>query len=277
MILFLLLSTYFASGQTNADSLIINNKVKAVKILDSKNKLVNEIRYDSVGKLIYRLDDDFAGYENLKSMLTKIYDVNGNNIISVLTHSNFNKPTVWRHQYDERSNKIATIDEVGNYVFRQFYDEDNFMTMKLSYDENNKIRRKSTFEKTNDGKKIVEKMGRDSISSRINTTTFDNNGNTIKSESLDGTNINSLINYFYKDNRLVKITYHGGYGQNYFYNSKNQLIKTSSYKEGNNVEIPIDYQEFIYNEKGLIEIYKETKLSRENSLSEYRYEYDYYE
>lgn len=144
-------------------------------------------------------------------------------------------------------------------------------------DENNKIRGKSTFEKTDDGKKIIEKIGRDSIPSRINITTLDSNGNTIKSESLDGSNINSLINYFFKDNRLVKITYQGGYGQNYFYNCKNQLTKTSGYKEEKNVEIPIDYEEFIYNEKGLIEIYRETKWSRQNLFSEYRYEYDYYE
>ncbi|WP_299892408.1 hypothetical protein [uncultured Lacinutrix sp.] len=277
LIFFLFLSTYFTFGQTNADSLIIKNKIKVVKILNAKNKLVNEIRYDSLGKLIYRLDDDFAGYKNLKSTLTKIYDVNGNNIISVMTHSNFNKPTVWRHKYDDRGNKIATIDELNNNVFKQFYDEDNFMTMKLSYDENNKIRRKSTFEKTDDGNKIIEKIGRDSIPSRINTTTLDNNGNTIKSESLDGSSINSLINYFYKNNRLVKITYHGGYGRNYFYNSKNQLIRTSGYKEEQNVEITSSNEEFIYNKKGLIEFYRESRWSRDNSLSEYRYEYKYYE
>lgn len=132
MILFLLLSTYFASGQTNADSLIIKNKIKTVKIFDSENKLVNEIRYHFADRLIYRLDDDFAGYKNLKSTLTKIYDVNGNNIISVLTHSNLNKPTVWRHKYDKRGNEIATIDELNNYIFRSFYDKDNFKTIKFS-------------------------------------------------------------------------------------------------------------------------------------------------
>ncbi len=245
-------------------------------MFDTNNKLVSESEYDSIGRLIYRLHDDFTGFKSLKSTLTKIYDNNGNNIISVLTHSNFNKPTVWRHKYDSYNNKTETLDEFGNYVFRYFYNENGFMIKKLSYNDKNEIRRRSIFEKVNDGKTIVERMGNDSIFYRINTTTLDAKGNTIKSESLDGKKVNSLINHFYKNNRLVKTTYHGGFGKNYFYNQSGQLKKIVGYKEEGSNEVSNGYEEFTYNELGLIKKYIETKWSRDNSKSEYRYEYDFY-
>lgn len=273
----LLLLTYLTFSQTNADSLIIKNRVKKVRVFDINNKLVSEFEYDSIARLIYRLHNDFTGFKSLKSTITKIYDSNDNNIISVSTHSNFNKPIVWRYEYDNNGSKTATLDEFGNYVFRYFYDKNGFMVKKLSYNAKNEIRRKSTFEKADNGKKIIERMGNDSIISRINTVTIDDKGNTVKRESLDGTKINSLINNYYKNNRLVKITYYGGYGKNYFYNQKGRLIKIVGYKEEGNNEITNGYEEFIYNELGLIEKYIETKWSNDNSKSEYRYEYDFHE
>ncbi len=273
----LLLLTNLTFSQTNADSLIISNRVKEVRIFDVNNKLVSKSQYDSIGRLIYRLHDDFAGFKSLKSTLTKIYNTNGNNIISVSTHSNFNKPTVWRYEYDNNGNKTSAIDEFGNYVYRYFYDDDGFMVKKLSFNNKNNIRRISTYEQTDKGKKIIERIGKDSIFSRTNITTTDSNGNIIKRKSRDGQKINSLIDYVYENSRLIKTTYHGGYGKKFYYNSKNQLIKIVGYKKEQNNEVPNGYEEFIYNELGLIEKYIETKWSNDNSKSEYRYEYDFYE
>lgn len=263
-------------SQNNSDSLIIKNKVKTVRIYDIMNKLVSSSEFDSLGKLVYRIQDDFGGYKTLKSTLTKIYDKNGYNIISVSTHSNFDKPTVWRHEYDINGNKTGTLDEFGNYVFKYFYDESGFKIKELAYNEEYKIRRKSFFQKFDNGKKVVEKMGNDSIPTRINTTTYDEYGNMLKSESLDGSKVNSIIEYYYENNRLVKTTNYGGYGRKYFYNENGQLIKTQGYREELNKEVSLSYEQFEYNEFGLIEKYFEVKTN-ENLKSEYRYEYEFYE
>ncbi|SMC57187.1 hypothetical protein [Moheibacter sediminis] len=68
------ISFYSAFGQDNFDSIILRNNVKEVRISDSKNKVVSLTKYDSLGKLIYRLWDDFTGQNSLKSSIPKSYD-----------------------------------------------------------------------------------------------------------------------------------------------------------------------------------------------------------
>lgn len=272
----LLLMNNLMFGQNNSDSLIISNRVKVVRVLNAYNDLVSNTEYDSIGRLIYRFNYDSIGFKPLKSTLTKIYDINGNNIISVLTHSNFNKPTIWRYQYDNNGNRIATIDEFGNYVFRYFYNKNGFKIKELAYNAQNEIRRKSTFEVLENGNKVVERTGNNSVYSRINTKTLDDNGNIIKSESLDGIKINSLINNYYKNDKLIKTTYSGGYGKYYYYNKKSQLIKIISFKNEESKEVLNGYEEFIYNDLGLIIRYIEKKVSADNLKSIYHYEYDFY-
>ena len=261
--------------QKNADSLIIKNKVKSVRIYDQSNKLVSKSEFDSLGRLVYNLQDDFGGYKRLKSTLTKVYDENGLNIISVSTHSNFDKPTVWRYEYDINGNKTGTLDEFGNYVFKYVYDENGLKIKEFAYNDENKIRRKSYFQRFDNEKKVVEKVGNDSIPTRINTTTYDEYGNTLKSESLDGAKVNSLIEYYYENNRLVKTTYYGGYGKKYSYNQNGQLTKTQGYREESDKDVILSNQQFEYNELGLIHKYIEAK-AKENLKSEYRYKYEFY-
>lgn len=273
ILIFFVSSSIFS--QNNADSLIIKNKVKSVRVYDNSNKLVSKSEFDSLGKLVYRLDNDFGGFKKLKSTLTKVYDKNGLNIISVSTHSNFEKPTVWRHEYDLNGNRIRILDEFGNYVFKFVYDKDGFKTQEITYNNENKVHRKSYFQKFDNGKKVVEKVGNDSIPDRINTNTYDEYGNILKSESLDGAKVNSLIEYYYEENRLVKTTYYGGYGKKYSYNKNGQLTKIQGYKQELDKEVILNYEQFEYNELGLIEKYIEEK-TKENLKSEYRYEYEFY-
>lgn len=273
ILIFFVSSSIFS--QNNADSLIIKNKVKSVRVYDNSNKLVSKSEFDSLGKLVYRLENDLGGFKKLKSTLTKVYDKNGLNIISVSTHSNFEKPTVWRHEYDLNGNRIRILDEFGNYVFKFVYDKDGFKTQKIAYNNENKVHRKSYFQKFDNGKKVVEKVGNDSIPDRINTNTYDEYGNILKSESLDGAKVNSLIEYYYEENRLVKTTYYGGYGKKYSYNKNGQLTKTQGYKKELDKEVILNYEQFEYNELGLIEKYIEEK-TKENLKSEYRYEYEFY-
>lgn len=273
ILIFFVSSSIFS--QNNADSLIIKNKVKSVRVYDNSNKLVSKSEFDSLGKLVYRLENDLGGFKKLKSTLTKVYDKNGLNIISVSTHSNFEKPTVWRHEYDLNGNRIRILDEFGNYVFKFVYDKDGFKTQKIAYNNENKVHRKSYFQKFDNGKKVVEKVGNDSIPDRINTNTYDEYGNILKSESLDGAKVNSLIEYYYEENRLVKTTYYDGYGKKYSYNKNGQLTKIQGYKQELDKEVILNYEQFEYNELGLIEKYIEEK-TKENLKSEYRYEYEFY-
>lgn len=265
----------FVFSQTNSDSLIIKNKIKEVRIFDIDNNIACITKYDSLGKLTYNLMDNFTSQTSLKSSLTKIYNEKGNPIKTIFTHSSYSKPTIWINEFDDRNNKITTKDDLGNLVFEYFYDNSNFLVKKISYDEETKqIRNIETIEKTNEGKTIISKITKDSIN-RINTKHLDNRGNIIKSDSYDGETLNSsIISSYDENNRISKIIYKSNYGSNYIYNTNNQLIKRQSFKITNDLEIFTNFEEFEYNELGLIHKYRENKYSK--NLREYYYEYDFY-
>ena len=74
---------------------------------------------------------------------------------------------------------------------------------------------------------------------------------------------------------MVKTTYYDGYGKKYSYNKNGQLTKIQGYKQELDKEVILNYEQFEYNELGLIEKYIEEK-TKENLKSEYRYEYEFY-
>lgn len=279
LFLFLLfLNSYYpAFGQDNLDSIIIQNNVREVRILDNQNRIASLTKYDSLGNLTFRSWDDFTGQTSLKSSITKIYDEKGNNIKTIFTHSAYEEPEIWISQYDVNNNEISTKDINGNLIFEYFYDDLNFMVKKISYDDEelNTIRNIETIEKLENGKKIVSKITKDSIKFRINTTYLDDSGNVIRSDSYDGDVLNSSTIYTYDlSNKLIKTIYLSKYGSNYIYNLNGQLSKRQQFKIEEDADIPTNFEEYEYNDLGLIEKYRENIYSK--NLKEYHYEYEFY-
>jgi hypothetical protein len=271
-LLLLTFSTFFC--QSNNDSIIINNRIKEVRILDSENKLASITKYDLAGKLIFNSLDNFCGSTFLKTSITKFYDDNGKLIKTLSTHSSFEEPTIWIYEYDENGNKSVIKTQDGNLVFQFFYDNSNFLVKKLSYNDNS-IRETTTFEKKDNDKKIVSKIVGDFIKNRINTTTLDENGNEIKIESYDGNKINFSCFSEYQNNKIIKTTYNSGYGNFYFYDSVGRLIKRQQFKIENGTEIFTNFEEFKYDNKGLIQFYSENIYLSEVTR-QYKYQYDFY-
>ena len=287
LILFCLLLTNFALSQKNADSLILKHKVKTVKIFDSENKLVGELRYDTTGNLVFRFEDKFTFYRSLKSTLAKCHDFEIFDYTTIYNH--FASKSVWFYNYDKSGNVKSIEDELGNYLYKYKYDKDHFMIKKLSFSLNYNFKKKSIFEKMNE-KEIIEKKYIDGIPSHVIISKLNDDGiiDTLE-KSYNNSNTILQINFNYSDKKLVDISYKNGGGHHFYYNSNNQLCKISSYEvrqsnnlsvsylENESTEMQVACQEFIYNSKGLIEKFKKSDNLRVNPLSEYRYEYQFYQ
>ena len=137
-------------------------------------------------------------------------------------------------------------------------------------EKENIISETTTYEKVDEGRKIIFKIIGDFIKNIVNTTYLDENGNNIKTESYDGNKINFASIATYHKNWLMKTLYHSGYGSYYNYDSAGRLIKRQHFRIDNGVEIETDFEEFKYNSNGLIKRYRENIYSGGN-IREYLY------
>lgn len=272
----LILSSYYLFSQTNVDSIIVNNNIKKVLILTSQNDTADLIRYNKEGKKTYNLRNDFGGSTYLKTSTTWVYNDSGRVIETISTHSSFPNSTIWIYEYDTRGNRITTKTTDGKLIFRYYYDDSNFLVKQLSFGDSNKLEQTTFYEKVNNGKKVISTIMGNFIRNRINTTYFDGNGNNIKTESYDEAKMNFSTESIFEGNRLVKITYNSGYGSRYTYDSKGRLIKRINFKIENDKERNNDFEEFTYNDKGLLINYEEN-IYYSGKLRKYRYEYDFYD
>lgn len=272
----LIFNSYSLFSQTNVDSIIVNNHVKEVRILSQHNDTANLITYSREGKMTYNLLNNFSGSTFLRTSTRWVYNDSGKVIKTIITHSSFPESTVWVYEYDKRGNRMSTKTTDGKLIFRYFYDDSNFLVKQLSFDDSSKLEQTTTFEKVNNGKKVISKIMGNFIKNRTNITYFDDNGNNIKTESYDGANINFSTESVFEGNRLVKIAYNSGYGSKYTYDSKGRLIKRSNFKIEYDKEKNNGFEEFIYNEKGLLINYAEN-IYYSGKLRKYRYEYDFYD
>jgi len=263
-------------SQNNVDSIIVKNHVKEVRILSQLSDTANLIRYNKQGKMTYNLLNNFGGSTFLKTSITWVYNDRNKVIKTISTHSSFPDSTVWVYEYDTKGNKISTKSIDGRLIFKYYYDDSNFLVKQLSYDDSSKLEGTTTYEKVNNGKKIISTITGNFIKYRTNTTYFDDNGNNIRNESYDGAKINFSTESVFEGNRLVKITYNSGYGSNYTYDAKGRLIKRSNFKIENDKERNTGFEEFTYNDKGLLIYYQENIYDSEK-LRKYRYEYDFYD
>jgi len=266
--------TISAFCQINIESAIIENKVKEVRIFDSENNLVSVCKYNTNAKILFRSSENFASAMFLKTSETNIYNENNKVIETISTHSSFDKPTVWIKEYDGNQNLINIKDENGNMVFQYFYDQGKVKNKELMY-EDNKVSQITTYEIFDDGKKSIELINGKFLKDRKNISFFDNNGNKIRTESYNSGKLQFSSNSIYKKNRKVKIIYDGNYGENYYYDSKNRLIKRELFKKVKQKEIVDNYEMFEYYTNDLISKYIENIYSIAG-ISEYRYEYDFF-
>jgi hypothetical protein len=276
-IILLLLINYSVFCQSNADSTIVKNKVKEVKIFDSTNNLVSISKYDVKGNLIFKSMDNFASATFLKTSEINTFDESGNEVKTVSTHSSFPDSTIWVKEYDKNKNLLNIKDEKGNLVFQYFYDDSNFKKKEIMYDEN-KISQTTIYESRKNGNEIVSLINGDFLKNRKNISFFDNNKNEIKTESYDNDKLKFSSNSTYVNNQIVKIIYNetdSQSGNNYYYDSKNRLIKRELFDLENRKEIKGNYEIFEYFENDLIKKYVENIYSL-LGLNEYRYEYDYF-
>jgi hypothetical protein len=265
-------------SQSNSDSLIIKNKVKRVKIFDSENKLVSVYEYDIKGRLILRSMDNFTSAIFLKTSETNIYDENDNLIKTTFIHSSFSEPRIWIKDYDKNKNLVSIKNDKGDLVFQFFYDGTNFKNKEIMYDVN-KISQTTVFERLDNGKTIVSSINGDFIKGRKNSSFYDDNKNEIKTESYDFGKLRFSSISTYEKNRLVKIIYNetqGKNGNNYFYDSKNRLVKRQLFDIEKNKEILGKYEVFEYSDNDLIKKYSENIYSL-SGLNEYRYEYNFFD
>ena len=281
MKLFLTLTLIFTSyslfSQTNVDSIIASSHVKEVQILSQQKDTANLIRYSKEGKMTYNFLNNFGGSTFLlKTSTTWIYNDSGRVIKTISTHSSFPDSTAWVYEYDTKGNRVSTKTVEGRLIFKYYYDDSNFLVKQLSFDDSSKLEETTTYEKVNNGKKVISTIMGNFIKNRTNTTYFDDNGNNIKTESYDGVKINFSTESVFKGNRLVKITYNSGYGSNYTYDSKGRLIKRSNFKIENDKEKNSGFEVFTYNDKGLLINYEEN-IYYSGNLRKYRYEYDFYD
>lgn len=264
-------------SQSNSDSIIVKNKVKEVKIFDSENNLVSEFKYDIKGRLVFRSMDNFTSAIFLKTSEINIYDENDNLIKTTFIHSSFSEPRIWIKDYDKNQNLVNIKNEKGDLVFQFFYDDKNFKDRELMY-EGNKISQTTIFETFDNGKTIVSKIKGDFIKDRKNISFYDDNKNEIKTESYDFGKLRFSSISKYEKNRLDKIIYNETQrksGNNYFYDSKNRLLKRQLFDIEKKKEILGKYEAFEYLENDLIKKYTENIYSLAG-LNEYRYEYDFF-
>ena len=264
-------------SQSNADSIIVKNKVKEVKIFDSENNLVSEFKYDIKGRLVFRSMDNFTSAIFLKTSEINIYDENDNLIKTTFFHSSFSEPRIWIKEYDKNQNLVNVKNEKGDLVFQFFYDDKDFKNREIMY-EGNKTSQTTIFETFDNGKTIVSKIKGDFIKSRKNISFYDDNKNEIKTESYDFGKLRFSSISTYKKNRKVKIIYNETEsinGDNYYYDSKNRLTKRQLFNIEKKKEILGKYEAFEYLENDLIKKYTENIYSL-SGLNEYRYEYDFF-
>lgn len=276
-ILLLFLITFNSFCQTNTDSVIVKNKVKEVRIFDNKNNLVSLSKYDLKGNVLFKSMDNFTSAVFLKTSETNEYNDNGKLIKKTSTHSSFKEPTIWIKEYDKNQNLLNIKDEKGNLIFQFFYDDSNFKNKEIMYSEN-KISQTTIFEKRNNGNEITSLINGDFLKNRKNISFFDENKNEFKTESYNNEKLRFSSNSTYTKNRITKIIYNetnGQNGNNFYYDSKNRLIKRELFDIENGKEINGNYEVYEYLENDLIKKYVENIYSL-SGLNEYRYEYDYY-
>lgn len=276
-ILLLFLITFNSFCQTNTDSVIVKNKVKEVRIFDNKNNLVSLSKYDLKGNVLFKSMDNFTSAVFLKTSETNEYNDNGKLIKKTSTHSSFKEPTIWIKEYDKNQNLLNIKDEKGNLIFQFFYDDSNFKNKEIMYSEN-KISQTTIFEKRNNGNEIISLINGDFLKNRKNISFFDENKNEFKTESYNNEKLRFSSNSTYTKNRITKIIYNetnGQNGNNFYYDSKNRLIKRELLDIENGKEINGNYEVYEYLENDLIKKYVEIIYSL-SGLNEYRYEYDYY-
>lgn len=276
-ILLLFLITFNSFCQTNTDSVIVKNKVKEVRIFDNKNNLVSLSKYDLKGNVLFKSMDNFTSAVFLKTSETNEYNDNGKLIKKTSTHSSFKEPTIWIKEYDKNQNLLNIKDEKGNLIFQFFYDDSNFKNKEIMYSEN-KISQTTIFEKRNNGNEIISLINGDFLKNRKNISFFDENKNEFKTESYNNEKLRFSSNSTYTKNRITKIIYNetnGQNGNNFYYDSKNRLIKRELFDIENGKEINGNYEVYEYLENDLIKKYVENIYSL-SGLNEYRYEYDYY-
>lgn len=255
--------------QENSAIVILNNKVKEEKLLDSLNNLILARTYDSLGRTTYVLNDIIGN----KFAFTNIFDNKGNRIRSIYEHRAFNTPQVWYHEFDDKHNETSIKDENGNLLFEYFYDDSNFLIKEITYYIDTNKKRITTFEKSEDGRKIVSKAG----STRVNTKYMDERGNVIRTDSYDGDILNSLIVYSYdSENRITDVIYGTeGDGRTNIYDLNGQLIRTLGFKMVDGVkQLTGENEEFEYNNSGLLIKYRGNR-NKEKEVK-YHYEYEFY-
>ncbi len=276
-VLILIFITFNSFSQNNADSIIVKNKVKEVRIFDIKDNLVSLSKYDLKGNVLFKSMDNFASAVFLKTSETNDYNDNGKLIKKTSTHSSFKEPTIWIYEYDKNQNLSNIKDEKGNLIFQFFYDDSDFKNKEIMYSDN-KISQTTIFEKRNNGSEIISLINGDFLKNRKNISFFDENKNEIKTESYSNEKLRFSSNSTYTNNRLTKIIYNetnSQSGNNYYYDSKNRLIKRELFDIENGKEINGNYEVFEYLENDLIKKYVENIYSL-SGLNEYKYEYDYY-
>ncbi|MBX3240810.1 MAG: hypothetical protein KIT80_23035 [Chitinophagaceae bacterium] len=275
LIIYCTLISYPLFSQNNPDSVIKRNHVKEVRILNLRNDISSIARYNTDGRITYNSLNDFAGATFLRTSSTRVNNEEGQTIKSISTHSSFPDSTIWIYQYDTNGNLISINTHEGKPVFKYYYDTSNFRIKEYLYNDSNKIDQTTTFEKVDNGKKIVSRITGNFIKNRTNTTYLDNNGNTIKSESYDSDKINYSAESIYENNRLMKTIYNSGYGSKYTYDSKGRLLKRINFQLEDGREKNTGFEEFKYNKKGLLINYKENIYSP-GGIRKYRYEYAFY-
>lgn len=276
-LIFLIFITFNSFCQTNTDSIIVKNKVKEVRIFDSKDNLLSVSKYDLEGNLLFKSMDNFTSAVFLKTSETNTYNENGKLIKKISTHSSFKEPTICIKEYDKNQNLESIKDEKGNLIFQFFYDDLNFKNKEIMYSDN-KISQTTIIEKRDNGNEIISLINGDFLKNRKNISFFDKNKNEIKTESYNNEKLSFSSNSTYKKNRITKIIYNetnSQSGNNYYYDSKNRLIKRELFDLENEKEINGNYEVFEYSENDLIKKYAENIYSL-IGLKEYRFEYDYY-
>lgn len=278
-LILLLLITHVVFSQKNANSAIISNKVKEVRIIDKNNKVVSISKYDNNGRLIFTSADNFTYAVFLKTSETISYNNDGKINKTISTHSSFEKPTIFINNYDSNGNLISIEDESGKLIFKYFYNDTNFKIKEQLYDDRNKIEETITYEKSSDGKKVVQSIEGNFIKKRKNISFYDQNGNEIRSELYDNGILYFSTENIFLNNRVVKETYKkksGISGNNYYYDDQERLTKRELFNVENGKELIGNSESFEYFDNGLIKKYIENIYSI-SELGEFKYEYDFRE
>lgn len=274
ILIFLFLTPCFS--QSNDDSFILKNKVKEVRIYDSKNKLVSLTKYNSKGLLEFTCNDNFGGSTFLKTSLTKVYDEKGVLIKTIHNHSSFKEPTIWLYKYDSTGNLVAILNDKNKFVFKFYYSNKNFKTKDELYNED-KITETKTYEYLEDSSIIIQNINGDFIKNRKNITYLDKNKNEIKNESFNNDELAFQILSEYKNNRIIKKTFKENLPseETYTYDRKNNLINRQIFKIADGKETKTTSENYKYFKNGLIKTYTE-KIYLPTNITKYKYEYTFY-